>query len=222
LIGQELLPLVNDILYAVVLYFSCLIIFPLITIILVRKLIQEKEKTGKLNKVRLIIISIFGALYWAFFWEFIAFETPLVPKEFIGFQVDDFSLYNFGLGLTVSLGVTLGAYIYRLKPFYFTSLFIFFGLFFLYLYAGTSLILMPFVYVCGTIALIFLFYTGISLKDNGALGLAIFFLLNFIALFIPEEGILELINHSLNIFVFSYALYFALGFFTPYKETGGY
>lgn len=164
---------------------------------------------------------VFGALYWAFLWEFIAFETPLVPEEFIGFQVDDFSLYNFGLGLTVSLGVTLGAYIYRIKPFYFTSLFIFFGLFILYLYAGTSLILMPFIYICGTIALIILFYTGFDLKDNGALGLAIFFLLNFIALFIPEEGILELINHSLNIFVFSYGLYFALGYFTPFEEQGG-
>jgi hypothetical protein len=103
-------------------------------------------------------------VFWVEIWELLGNEMPFVSLELSGFESEDFSFYNFGLGLAVSLGLVLGAYLYRIETFYLTSLYVFFGLFVMFLYTGTSIFLMPFIYLCGIASLVVLFYTGIKLK----------------------------------------------------------
>ena len=60
--------------------------------------------------------------------------------------------------------------------------------------------------------LVFLLYTGFKLKDNGALGLALFFILTTFV------GIAESYpKFIMGIIAYSYGVFFALGFFRPYK-----
>lgn len=217
MINQDTLTLTIEILQSIVRIYSVFIVFPLLLIILSRRLIQEKQKTGTYNRIRIIILSIFVTVFWLETWEFLGYQVPFVSLELSGFEAEDFSFYNFGLGLAVSLGILLATYTYKLKYFYFTSLYMFFGLFILFLYTGTSLILMPYIYVCAITSLVFLFYIGFKLKDSGALGVGIYFLLSFLTLFTPEEGILALSDIIMSFAYLNFGLLFGLGYFKPFK-----
>lgn len=221
MISQLTLSIINDILQSIGRYFAVVIVYPLIIIILARKLIKERKETGKINRIRLIILLIFISVFFSDFWEFMGYEMPFFPMEWVGVDSEEFSLDNFGLGLAVSLGLVLTAYLNQSKIFYYTSLYIYFGLFVLYLYTGTSLILMPYIYISGIIGLFYLLYTGFKLKDNGALGVGVFFLIAFITVLLGEEGIIGIIDAILNLAFVSFGLFFALGYFTPFEEKGG-
>ncbi|MBD3195158.1 MAG: hypothetical protein GF317_08895 [Candidatus Lokiarchaeota archaeon] len=220
MISQTTLSILNSTLQSLGRYLA-ITIFTLMVLILLWRLIKERKETEKINYIRLITLLIFASIYFSNIWEFLGFETTIVPLEFIGFDAEDFSLYYFGLGLAVSLGILLTAYINQLKRFYFTSLFIFFGLFILFLYTGTSLIFLPYLYICGILALISQFYTGYKYRDNGAMGIAIFFAIAFITILLPEEGIIGLIDALMNLAYLTFGLIFALGYFRPYGQTEG-
>lgn len=225
MINQAILPFINNVLHSLGRYYAVSMQF-LITVILTLRLLKEKKETGNINYVRFIILCVFASVFWMNIWEVLGFEVPFVPLEVSGFNASDFSPYNFGLGLAVSLGLVLAAYINQFKKFYFTSLFIFFGLFILYIYTGlttgnpTSIILMPYVYITGSIVLVFQLYTGFNLKDNGALGIGIYFLLAFITIFIPNEGIIGIFDALLSLIYLTFGLIFAMGYFKPFKEHG--
>ncbi|MBD3256048.1 MAG: hypothetical protein GF383_13210 [Candidatus Lokiarchaeota archaeon] len=220
MIGQNSISLLNDFLQSIGRYYA-IVIYSLITIILTIRLIKDKKESGNINLIRLLILGVFGCVYWINILEFLAFETPILPVDAIGFQINDFSLYNFGLGLAVTLGIVLAAYINQLKPFYFTALYFYFGLLVLYFYAGTSLILLPYIYITGITALTLQMYTGLKLKDNGALGVAVFFAIAFVTILLPEEGVIGVLDALATLIYATFGLIFALGYFKPFKEPGG-
>jgi len=54
-----------------------IIVIPIMTIILGRKVLKERKQINQLNMIRFIIFCIFLTLSWILFWEFLYESTPL-------------------------------------------------------------------------------------------------------------------------------------------------
>ncbi len=192
-----------------------IIIIPIMTIILGRKVILERREIEKLNMIRFIIFCIFLTLSWMLIWEFIYESTPLgdVLNVELIISINTFSFYSFGLGLMITLAISMVSYTNRWESLYYISFFIFAGMFIVFLSTEISIFLLPYVFAGGVIAVVFLFATGFKFKDNSSLGLAIFATLIFPTL-IAEKTI---VGQMLSLIYPIFGLIFALGYFKLFK-----
>ena len=192
-----------------------IIIIPIMTIILGRKVILERRQIKKLNMIRFIIFCIFLTLSWMLIWEFIYESTPLgdVLNVELIISINTFSFYSFGLGLMITLAISMVSYTNRWESLYYISFFIFAGMFIVFLSTEISIFLLPYVFAGGVIAVVFLFATGFKFKDNSSLGLAIFATLIFPTL-IAEKTI---VGQMLSLIYPIFGLIFALGYFKLFK-----
>ena len=192
-----------------------IIIIPIMTIILGRKVILERREIEKLNMIRFIIFCIFLTLSWMLIWEFIYESTPLgdVLNVELIISINTFSFYSFGLGLMITLAISMVSYTNRWESLYYIYFFIFAGMFIVFLSTEISIFLLPYVFAGGVIAVVFLFATGFKFKDNSSLGLAIFATLIFPTL-IAEKTI---VGQMLSLIYPIFGLIFALGYFKLFK-----
>jgi hypothetical protein len=139
-------------------------------------------------------------------------SLPWLAEIFGGFE--GLNLYTFIIGFIATLGISLIAVANRWEVLYLTSLFFFGGMVILYLLTGYDAMIMPYIYISGILSVGFLYMTGFRVKDNGALGLAVFFTLAFVTVIIEEGLITRLVVIVYDIFI----IIFSLGFFKPFKE----
>lgn len=192
------------------------ILLPLMAILMLRKVLNEKKKTGEINYIRLILTFVFTSFSFAIIVEFLNGRTILgnfIPDELIDNGGDSFGLYNIGIGLVVSFGILLASYVSQKETFYYVPFFIFGGMYVYYLITGYDAWLMDYIEYGAIIGLLSLFYVGLRYRDNGSLGLGIFFIFAFLVLIL--EGIFATIMNSSYI-VFGVIL--SLGRFKPFKE----
>ncbi|MFX1322671.1 MAG: hypothetical protein ACFFAQ_13625 [Promethearchaeota archaeon] len=204
----------RDILSLINLYVE-FILLPLMAGLVLRKVIKEKQRTGEINYIRFIIACVFLSFSWTIIWEFLSEKTPLadvIPNQLIGNGTESFGFYNLGIGLMVSFGILLPLYITQKETFYYVPFFIFGGMYIYYLFTGYDAWLMNYIELGGIIGLISLFFVAFRYKDNGSLGLAIFFLFAFLVL-ILENIFATLMNSSYIIF----GVILSLGYFKPFK-----
>ncbi|MHA1235446.1 MAG: hypothetical protein ACTSQL_10225, partial [Promethearchaeota archaeon] len=163
-------------------YLLNVIIIPLATIMVGRKLLKEKKETGKLNDIRAIIFFIFfsfsNLVILEFFVRYQIYNSPLLAELFNG-TLQGFNIYSLIVGFIASLGLMMVAVANRWDFLHYTSLFIFGGMILLYMLTGFDVILEPYIYLAGGASILFLYLTAFRVKDNGALALAIFFTLAF-------------------------------------------
>ena len=114
----------------------------------------------------------------------------------------------------VSLGLCLVFYANRLESLYYLSLFIFGGMIIFYYLTGFDAWLEFYIQIAAIISLVFIYFTGFRIKDNGALGLAVFFTLAFSTLIIEMTYVTQILILSYNIFV----VILSLGYFRVFKE----
>ena len=191
-------------------------IIPIMTIILGRKVILERRKINKFNMIRFIIFCIFLTLSWLLMWEFLYESTPLggVLNYELVKAIYTFSLYSFGIGLMITLSLVMMTYINRWESLYYVPFFIFAGMFIVFLLTEIAIFLIPYIFTGGVIAVVFLFATGLRLKDNSSFGLAIFATLIFPTLMVAEKTIVgEILSLAYPIF----GIIFALGYFKLFK-----
>jgi len=191
-------------------------IIPIMTIILGRKVILERRKINKFNMIRFIIFCIFLTLSWLLMWEFLYESTPLggVLNYELVKAIYTFSLYSFGIGLMITLSLVMMTYINRWESLYYVPFFIFAGMFIVFLLTEIAIFLIPYIFAGGVIAVVFLFATGLRLKDNSSFGLAIFATLIFPTLMVAEKTIVgEILSLAYPIF----GIIFALGYFKLFK-----
>ncbi len=207
-----------DIIIELVANYLGIIIIPIMTIILGRKVILERRQIKKLNMIRFIIFCIFLSLSWMLIWEFLYESTPLgdVLNVELIISINTFSFYSFGLGLMITLAISMVSYTNRWESLYYISFFIFAGMFIVFLLTEIAIFLLPYVFAGGVISVLFLFATGFKLKDNSSLGLAIFATLIFPTL-IAEKTI---VGQILSLVYPIFGLIFALGYFKLFKEKG--
>ena len=194
-----------------------IIIIPIMTIILGRKVFLERRQIKKLNMIRFIIFCIFLTISWMLIWEFLYETTPLggVLNAELVISINMFSFYSFGLGLMITLALVMMTYTNRWESLYYVPFFIFAGMFIVFLLTEIAIFLIPYVFAGGVIAIVFLIATAFRLKDNSSLGLAIFATLIFPTLMIAENTIV------IQIFSLTYPIFgilFALGYFKLFKK----
>ncbi|MFX1277993.1 MAG: hypothetical protein ACFFA3_01155 [Promethearchaeota archaeon] len=194
-------------------YFLSATLIPFATVILGRRIIKEKRTTGQHNNVRLIIFGILFSFALMSVLEYLV-ELSLFPEEIFGYSITYINLYSILIGTMVSLGLSLVFYINRLETFYFFSLFIFGGMIIFYYLTGFSDWLELYIQITAVLCLSFIYFTSFRVRDNGALGLAIFFTLAFSTLVIEISFVNQIIIFTYNIFI----LFFSLGLFRPFKE----
>ncbi|MFX1317026.1 MAG: hypothetical protein ACFE9T_14280, partial [Promethearchaeota archaeon] len=110
--------------------------------------------------------------------------------------------------------LTLICYINRWEALYYTAIFFYSGMTIFFLLTDYDEGLAYYTNIAGAIDILFLYFTGIRVKDNGALGLAIFFSLAFSTLFLEDP----LISRIINLGYIAFIVYFSLGFFKPLKQ----
>lgn len=198
-------------------YYLDAILIPVATAIVGRKLLKDKKVTGTYNPIRALIFGIFlsfSALgIIEFFLAVSPFELTLLD-EWFGEGIENFDLYGFLIGTMVTLGLTMIFYANRWEFLYYSAIFFYGGMLLLFLFTGFDAFLETYIMIAGAVGVIFLYFTGIRVKDNGALGLAIFFTIAFGTILIDNHWVAQI-----SILVYSvFILIFSLGYFKPFKE----
>ena len=193
------------------------IIIPLATIIVGRKLLKEKKATGKLNDIRASTFFIFFSFSFLVVLEFLiriqVYSTPLLGNLYGG-NYRSFNIYSLVTGLIASMGITLVTLANRWDFLQFTSLFFFGGMILLYAFTGFDAFLEPYIYFAGGGSIIFLYFTAFRVKDNGALAMAIFFTLAFGTVILDVALITGFSVVIYNVVI----LVYSLGWFKPFKQ----
>ncbi|NVM46932.1 MAG: hypothetical protein HWN79_18655 [Candidatus Lokiarchaeota archaeon] len=193
------------------------IIIPLATIIVGRKLLKEKKATGKLNDIRASTFFIFFSFSFLVILEFLirmeVYDTPHLAN-FYGGNYNGFNIYSLVIGLIASMSITIVTLANRWDFLQYTSLFFYGGMILLYVFTGFDALLEPYIYFAGGGSIIFLYFTAFRVKDNGALAMAIFFTLAFgtVILDIALLTGISVIIYNVVILIFSF------GWFKPFKQ----
>ena len=193
---------------------SSAIFIPMATLILGWKLQKDKKEVGKYNIIRLIIFSTFLNFSILAITEFLLRNTPFTTPFMDEIFSAEFGIYNTSVAIMVTLGLTLIFYINRWEVLHFSAIFFFIGMFFLYLFTGFYAWLEDYTTIAGAASIIFLYFTAIRMKDNGALGIAVFFTLAFSTQFIQEA----LLSRIIIISYVAFIVIFSLGLFRIFKQ----
>lgn len=195
-------------------YLLSAIMIPLATLLLGRKVFKEKHEAGKYNPVRLLIFIVFICFSAMTVLEFfVEINVSPVLNQLFGSNIETINLYSILIGTMASLGLTLVFYANRWEALYFLTIFIFGGMIIFYYLTGFDAWVEMYIIIAGVGSLLFMYLTGFRLRDNGALGIAIFFTLAFSTLLVEISMVNQVIILSYNIFV----LVFSLGLFRPFK-----
>ena len=199
-------------------YLLNVIIIPLATIIVGKKLLKEKKATGQLNDIRAIIFFIFFSFSNLVILEFLieieVYSSSSILGDLFGGTLNGFNIYSLVVGLIASLGLMMVAVANRWDFLQYTSLFFFGGMFLLYAFTGFYGFLEPYIYFAGGASILFLYLTAFRVKDNGALALAVFFTLAFGTVIFDSP----LINGFGIILYNAVILVFSFGWFKPFKQ----
>jgi len=193
------------------------IIIPIATILVGRKLIKEKRTSGRYNAIRGLIFMIFFSFSILVILELLvntpAFNLPLLVELF-GSGFESFSINTLIIGIIASLGLSMVATANRWEFLYYTSLYFYGGMIFLFLLTGFEALLLPYIYFAGGASIFFLYLTGFRVKDNGALALAIFFTLAFGTVIFDNPMVTRVGVIIYDVFI----LVFSFGLFKPFKK----
>jgi hypothetical protein len=193
------------------------IIIPLATILVGRKLLKEKKLTGKLNDIRASTFFIFLSYSFLVLLEFLirlnVYETPHLAN-FYGGNYKGFNIFSLVTGLIVSMSITIVTLANRWDFLQYTSLFFYGGMFLLYVFTGFEAFVEPYIYFAGIGSTLFLYFTAFRVRDNGALALALFFTLAFGTVMFDIALITGFSVIIYNIII----LMFSVGWFKPFKE----
>jgi len=194
--------------------FGSAIFIPLATLVLGRKLLKDKKATGRYNMVRVLIFLTFLDFSILAVTEVIVKDILLrAPAVIVPYDAT-FGLYNILVATMITIGLSLIFYINRVEFMYYTPTFFFIGMYIFYLLTGFDGWLEDYTTLGGAASIIFLFFTAIRVKDNGALGIAIFFTLAFSTQFSEDALVSRIIIISYVVFI----IFFSLGLFKPFKQ----
>ncbi|TXT53690.1 MAG: membrane protein of unknown function [Promethearchaeota archaeon] len=195
-----------------------LIVFPLIIIISARKIWNEKKESGAINIVRFILMCVFITFYILVILELLYENTPARPileeNSIWATSISDFSLRTLLIGILVSFAIGLVTYANQWETLFYSPIFFYGGMILLHFSTGFTFLFPIYIYISAVIGLVFLYYTGIRLRDNGSLGLGILFTLQFTTIILTNI----LINEIINITSFVFALILGLGYFNPFTD----
>lgn len=188
----------------------------IMVITLIIKLIDYHDKTNNWDIIRLLMIIWFLGILYFNTWEFLYYNTPLrevIPLSWIDTDYSTIVVQSLSVPVVIVCGLYIVGHannwlVLKIVPLiYFTIVIL------LIVLIDFNALYLPSMLIGYLAVLVFLLFTGFKLKDNGALGLAIFFILTtFVGV---SESYSKFI---LGIVAYCYGIYFALGYFKPFKS----
>ncbi|MFW9970678.1 MAG: hypothetical protein ACFFDF_10795 [Candidatus Odinarchaeota archaeon] len=187
----------------------------IMVITLIIKLKDYHDKTNKWDIIRILMIIWFLGILYFNTWEFLYYNTPLqtvIPTSWIDIDYSTIVIQSYSVPVVIICGLYI---VGHANNWLFLKIIpvIYFIIVILLIYLiNFTILYLPSMLIGYLAVLVFLLYTGFKLKDNGALGLAIFFILTTFV------GISEsYVKFILGIIAYAYGVYFALGYFKPFK-----
>lgn len=189
------------------------ILIMIITLII--KLKDYHEKTKRWDIIRILMIIWFLGILYFNTWEFLYYNTPLqavIPISWMDIDYSTIVVQSFSVPVVIICGLYIVGHANNWLFLKVVPVIYFIIVILLIYLIDFTVLYLPSMLIGYLAVLAFLLYTGFKLKDNGALGLAIFFILTtFVGV---ATSYLKFI---LGIIAYGYGVYFALGYFNPYK-----
>ena len=190
------------------------IFVPIASIILAQKMVKDRRARGKWNFIRIGIFLSFVLISCVNIGWWVTLYSPIGSPELYNAFEATFGLHEHLNGMNVTFGLMIIVYFFKLETLYLTPLYFYFGMIIFFLFTGFQQLLEGYVKIGGILTIFFLYFTAIKIRDNGALGLSIFSTIAMSVLFIPNPIVSTLVTIIYIVFM----MYFALGYFTPFKE----
>jgi hypothetical protein len=188
----------------------------LMAVVTARKAVQDKQQRGVMNWIRMIVFGVFACFAIQSWLGFMNATLNLGLPEFFQTMRDSYlTLGGIAIGGIVTLGIILVTYSNRWESLYFAPAFAYAGLLILIVSTGLTGLHQPYIEYGALIGLGFMYLTAFRIKDNSALGIAIFFTLAFSTIVLEIPLIPALINLGYLVF----GLIFTLGYFRVFKPT---
>lgn len=194
------------------------IAIPLMLIIYGRKLVQDHERRGKWNRIKVIIFTAFIIEIFSTTIDLL-FVSGVLPADWYSAELQ-LSLNHAGTGIMVTLGLYFVSYLYNWRKLLYFSIYFMGGILIYFLLTGRDLLFTLFCYIGGVIGIFNLLIAGIRIKDPGPLGLGIFYVLSLLTIVVdaidPLQGIgISVITTTIQ---YTFGLMLVTGRFNPYKK----
>ncbi|HME55690.1 MAG TPA: hypothetical protein VKM55_26015 [Candidatus Lokiarchaeia archaeon] len=188
----------------------------------VRRMYQERAARGTITTVKKLVLVAFVVEFCSGF-TYLIFAANWLPAVLPWWDPTSgniIALNTVTIGFTVSTGLVLVFYLFHFERLMYTPLYAVAAMILFFFVSGHSDLYPYYVYIGATCALVFLFIASFRLRDNYALGLGFFYLLDFI------ENIFKMIGFDGNspiVFVaeictYAFGIFYATGFFKPFKQ----
>lgn len=191
----------------------------------VRRMYQERKTRGTITIVKKIILAAFIVEFCSGFTYliFVANWLPTILPWWDPTSGNVIALNTVTTGFTVAIGLMLVFYLFNLEQLMYTPLYATLALIVYFFVSGGHSELFPYYFNFGAIlALVFLWIASFRLRDNYALGLALFYTIDFIQVILKTDifdgNSIYVIAFELSIYIFG--IFYASGFFRPFKHTG--
>lgn len=198
--------------------FGCILMF----LLMLRKVILEKKATGSINTVKFLILMAFLLEVYSILLEDWFYTWGIFPPSW---QVpsDTLGVNTLGKGGIVTVGLCMTFYILGWKPFKLMPVYLYLGMIIYFFLTGIDVFYFWYVIIGGIIGVTVMIAVGSKLKDNGAIGLGILYLIAFVGVvfgMIPEIMYIGPIRIAPFFFIsqYTFGVYFSLGYFKPYKD----
>ncbi|MHA1682908.1 MAG: hypothetical protein ACTSUE_18360 [Promethearchaeota archaeon] len=187
---------------------------------IVYRIRKDKKENRQVSNVKYIILIAFILDYYAGFIN-IGFWQEWIPIEWRSPGSEEgLGLNTFQTGAVVTLGLCLVFYLHGWDRVLYMPLYLYGGIIMYFLWTGHDELFPFYVYGGGILSLIMLFNASIKMRENNAFGLAIFYFISFISLFLQivpdvDKTYLPLI---IPFITYGFGVIYAFGLFKPFKE----
>ncbi len=179
------------------------------------KLKDYHDKTNDWDIIRILMIVWFLGILYFNIWEFLYYNTPLhnvIPIYWMDIDYSTIVVQSLSVPVVIVCGLYIVGHANKWVFLKIAPVIYFIIVILLIFLVDFTVLYLPSMLIGYLAVLVFLLYTGFKLKDNGALGLALFFILTtFVGV---SESYLKFI---LGIIAYCYGMFFALGYFRPFK-----
>ena len=192
-----------------------------LTIVISKKILDDKKEYGKFSPIKLIYLMIFATNLFSTFFDDLFYRIGLFKYEW-QVEISRIGINTILNGFMVALGFMLIFTILNWKSLQLSSFFFYIGMVLFWLFTGRDDMYFIYTVVLSSISLIVIFAIGIKLKDNGAVGYSTFFLLLLIGyIMVAIPGINDVgginVGHFFNMGAYGFGIIFALDKFKPFK-----
>jgi hypothetical protein len=187
-----------------------------------KRLKAEHAITGNYSKIKIAYFLIFAGDFFAGITDNLLYKIGVFPYAWQVPSVTRLGADTFMMGLLVVFGLSLTTSIFNLKQLELLPGFFYGGLVVFYLITGRDDIFIWFVLVGSMASEISVLTIAFKLKDNGALGLGIMYLIAYSSLsvmFVPSIATVAGLNTTslIDIGRYVWALLLAAGLIKPFK-----